>query len=62
MQPAMLCSRWNCCNSFYVNSNGFAMIKFVMIALHSKHLRASLAGVVSASQAMPVLGLFSEMT
>ena len=38
------------------------MIKFAMIALHSKHLRASLAGIVSASQAMQVLGLFVEMT
>lgn len=38
------------------------MIKFAMIALHSKHLRANLAGIASASQAMQVLGLCVEMT
>ena len=62
MQPAMLCSRWSCPNNFHLNSNGFAMIKFAMIVLHSKHLRANLAGIVSASQAMQVLGLSVEMT
>ena len=62
MQRSMLCSRWSCCNSFHVNSNGFSMIKFAMIALHSKHLRANLAGFLSVSQAMQVLGLCVEMT
>ena len=38
------------------------MIQFVMIALHSKHQRANLVGIVSASQAMQVLGLCVEMT
>ena len=62
MQPAMLCSRWSCPHNFPLNSNGFAMIKFAMIVLHSKHLRANLAGIVSVSQAMQVLGLCAEMT
>ena len=62
MQHAMFCSRWSCCNSFHVNSNGFSMIKFAMIVHHSKHQRASLVGIVSASQAMQVLGLCVEMT
>ena len=38
------------------------MIQFVMIALLSKHPRANLVGIVSASQAMQVLGLCVEMT
>jgi hypothetical protein len=38
------------------------MIKFAMIVLHSKHPRASLAGIVSASQAMQDLGLCAETT